>query len=321
MIAPAICRHPLRGLLTALLLAVVALLVSPLTAQWGASASYSAAVVTQKVVLARATPLTREEFEAATRAYCVVLTSVLCEKVEVLMTTQSDTKPNKPNSAPGHMELLSESGSSNDDVNMVAALSTSGPRVADLMRSRWVPARSGLGSLFRTAAADAAANAANNEMQSLPLANTAMSFGKFITIDFAIFPPDGPTPWQLATRIQDMQQPVNLAIAQLFNVPEVTYVGTPTVAVFSDTCSNGRLDNSESDVDCGGSNSGCPRCLGGKKCVIDRDCRSLTCVASTQTCAAPAFVEALGSSAAIANHGLAAIAASALVGLFLFVSL
>ena len=46
------------------------------------------------------------------------------------------------------------------------------------------------------------------------------------------------------------------------------------------TCSDGVLDGSETDVDCGGSS--CPPCLAGKTCGVNPDC--LTSVCSSGTC-------------------------------------
>lgn len=44
--------------------------------------------------------------------------------------------------------------------------------------------------------------------------------------------------------------------------------------VVSASCSDGRLDGDETDVDCGGS---CPACADMKDCRVDADCRSLAC--------------------------------------------
>jgi hypothetical protein len=53
------------------------------------------------------------------------------------------------------------------------------------------------------------------------------------------------------------------------------------------TCSDGKLDGSETDVDCGG---GCPPCADGRKCAVNGDCASggcskgLCCGAGTGNC-------------------------------------
>lgn len=43
-------------------------------------------------------------------------------------------------------------------------------------------------------------------------------------------------------------------------------------------CNNdSTTNNGESDVDCGGDSSGCPRCVDGQICLLDRDCESQLC--------------------------------------------
>ena len=49
----------------------------------------------------------------------------------------------------------------------------------------------------------------------------------------------------------------------------------------SSTCSNGRKDGAETDVDCGGPN--CPACAGGKSCAFDSDCANGDCAGGTCT--------------------------------------
>ena len=48
------------------------------------------------------------------------------------------------------------------------------------------------------------------------------------------------------------------------------------------TCTDGILDGSETDVDCGG--GACPACPVGKKCQADPDCTSNACDALTLIC-------------------------------------
>jgi hypothetical protein len=48
------------------------------------------------------------------------------------------------------------------------------------------------------------------------------------------------------------------------------------------TCSNGKLDGDETDVDCGGST--CGKCPGGRTCATAADCFSNNCVESSSTC-------------------------------------
>jgi hypothetical protein len=48
-------------------------------------------------------------------------------------------------------------------------------------------------------------------------------------------------------------------------------------AVSGVTCGNGLLDDTESDVDCGGK---CTPCDAGRTCLVDQDCASVSCVES-----------------------------------------
>jgi hypothetical protein len=48
----------------------------------------------------------------------------------------------------------------------------------------------------------------------------------------------------------------------------------PGAATCIDSCEDGHLDGSETDIDCGGS---CPGCAGGEKCLQDTDCLSNLC--------------------------------------------
>jgi hypothetical protein len=47
------------------------------------------------------------------------------------------------------------------------------------------------------------------------------------------------------------------------------------------TCTDGRLNGSESDIDCGGT---CPRCIDGKRCASGADCTSGFCTGTCQRC-------------------------------------
>jgi hypothetical protein len=50
------------------------------------------------------------------------------------------------------------------------------------------------------------------------------------------------------------------------------------------SCSDGALNGSETDVDCGG---GCQGCASLAACLVAKDCASLVCTAATHQCAAP----------------------------------
>jgi hypothetical protein len=50
------------------------------------------------------------------------------------------------------------------------------------------------------------------------------------------------------------------------------------------SCTNGKVDESESDIDCGGA---CPKCADGKTCQIAADCASGVCGGQPKTCQAP----------------------------------
>ena len=47
-------------------------------------------------------------------------------------------------------------------------------------------------------------------------------------------------------------------------------------------CDNGKVDEQETDVDCGGGT--CRKCSGGRHCLVNSDCVSGNCVAATNTC-------------------------------------
>jgi hypothetical protein len=51
-----------------------------------------------------------------------------------------------------------------------------------------------------------------------------------------------------------------------------------------DSCSDGIKDGTETDVDCGGTT--CPHCALGKTCMVDTDCASNACDASSHACVA-----------------------------------
>ncbi len=57
------------------------------------------------------------------------------------------------------------------------------------------------------------------------------------------------------------------------------------------TCSiNNIQDGAETDIDCGGAVTGCPRCAEGQKCGGDYDCKDgLICDKSSHTCEVPAL--------------------------------
>lgn len=56
--------------------------------------------------------------------------------------------------------------------------------------------------------------------------------------------------------------------------------GTPNC----DTCADGVQDNTESDIDCGGTGMPmCPRCVSGQTCTMGSDCVSGTCNGTTCT--------------------------------------
>lgn len=60
--------------------------------------------------------------------------------------------------------------------------------------------------------------------------------------------------------------------------------GSQSSTPAQDTCSNGKKDAAETDVDCGGGST-CARCAVGKACTANSDCQSSQCTSGT--CAAP----------------------------------
>ena len=71
------------------------------------------------------------------------------------------------------------------------------------------------------------------------------------------------------------------------------------VTVTTDSCSDGILNGSESDTDCGGS---CGRCGLGRRCVLDSDCTSDIC-GTGSVCASP-VVTGLPSSAGADTYSI-----------------
>jgi hypothetical protein len=43
------------------------------------------------------------------------------------------------------------------------------------------------------------------------------------------------------------------------------------------SCGSGVIDGTETDVDCGGADPFCQRCLPGRRCLIGGDCQSGAC--------------------------------------------
>jgi hypothetical protein len=304
-----------------------------------ALAARNYAIVTQRVVIERVTPLSQEEFNAATRAYCASLTATMCSSVLVLRTAQYDTKPVLPSVADSvPVATLSTKDDWPRQLASPEPVTATGYKLSDILRSRWDPDTMRLAAVFRgarTAAAAAAAAVTTSAaspfspaaaaassalgLQSLPMSTQAMTFGKYLVIDFAVFPPDGPAPWQLATRIAFIQPWISSNIEQLYNTLTLTAVGTPTPGYFPAHCANGVQDADETDIDCGGAeNTGCARCAGGAKCSEGADCQSLSCTGGI--CDAPVHVVVLASAAgpgaviSAAVTVLVAAAVAALVG-------
>jgi hypothetical protein len=75
--------------------------------------------------------------------------------------------------------------------------------------------------------------------------------------------------------------------AQTFGVSVICPAGCPLVAP---TCTDGKQNQGESDIDCGGTQPtmACPRCANGKKCTVGGDCATGTCTggvcANAPTC-------------------------------------
>jgi len=196
-------------------------------------------------------------------------------------------------------------------------LTKTGYKLSDLLTTRWDAPVMRLTSLFRNtrnvnnnnnnyqqqSSGSGSGSDSDDEsvvsalkLQTRPLATTAMTFGKYLTVNFAVFPPDGPSPWQVATRVSYIQTWINVNIALLYGVPSVNQTATPAVGYYPKHCSNGVTDDNETDVDCGGSELvGCVRCVGGQKCIEGTDCESLSCTSGV--CDAAAKVIILASSA------------------------
>lgn len=65
-----------------------------------------------------------------------------------------------------------------------------------------------------------------------------------------------------------------------------------TVCAFGPKCSNGIRDSDETDIDCGGINSGCLPCCWSKTCRINSDCKSGSC--ADGRCAEAKHCDSLG---------------------------